>query len=119
MDHHKLVLPEFINDQGALFGGYLLKWIDEFAFITASLDYPGNKFVTIAMDQVVFRHPIKCGQILRFSIVETKLGNTSVEYSVEVYGSRKSEEKDKILFHTKITFVNISELGHKEVIKKQ
>ncbi len=29
MDHHKLVLPEFLNHHGFLFGGYLLKWIDE------------------------------------------------------------------------------------------
>ncbi len=31
MKHHKLILPEFMNGQSALFGGYLLKWIDELA----------------------------------------------------------------------------------------
>jgi len=40
MKHTKIVLPEFMNDQGFLFGGYLLKWVDEFAYVTVRLDYP-------------------------------------------------------------------------------
>ncbi len=64
MDHHKLVLPEFLNHHGFLFGGYLLKWIDEVAFITANLDLPGNRFVTVALDNVAFKHRIFNGQIL-------------------------------------------------------
>ena len=43
MDHRKLVLPEHLNDQGSLFGGYLLKWLDEFAYISANMDFPGRE----------------------------------------------------------------------------
>ena len=39
MDHRKLVQPEYMNEQGSLFGGYLLKWLDEFAYITASIAF--------------------------------------------------------------------------------
>ena len=42
MEHRKLVLPEFLNNQGYLFGGNLLKWVDESAYITASLDFPSS-----------------------------------------------------------------------------
>jgi acyl-CoA hydrolase len=115
MNHYKLVLPEYMNDQGILFGGYLLKWIDEFAYITANLDHPGHRFVTVAMDHVVFKHPIENGQILRFTVLETRRGRTSVQYRVEVYGEKFHEKSEKLreelLFETGITFVNISEKG--------
>lgn len=113
MEHYKLLLPEHINNNGVLFGGNLLKWLDEFAYITASLHYPGNKFVTIGLDNVVFKEPIKSGCILCFKATEYKLGNSSIQYDVEVYYADEKPENRTILFETKITFVNISEEGNK------
>ena len=95
-----------------------MKWLDELAFITASLDYPGNKFVTIALDNVVFKHPIQSGQILCFSVRETKLGTSSVEYDVKVYGERDPDEQSTVLFQTSITFVNINDAGNKAPIER-
>lgn len=118
MDHRKLVLPEHLNDQGSLFGGYLLKWLDEFAYITANMDFPGNRFVTIALNNVVFRHPITCGQILCFSVNQTRKGTTSVEYLVEVFGELEKKEDREVLFATTITFVNVTETGQKIEIRK-
>jgi acyl-CoA hydrolase len=117
MNHRKLVQPEFMNEQGALFGGYLLKWLDEYAYITASIDYPGNRLVTIGLDKVEFHHPIALGEILRFCVTETRKGTTSVEYLVEVYGEKKAVNPEEILFATKITFVNLGENGTKTAIK--
>ena len=118
MDHRKLVLPEHLNDQGSLFGGYLLKWLDEFAYITANMEFPGHRFVTIALNNVTFRHPIRCGQILCFSVNRTRLGKTSVEYRVEVFGE-KGQVKDKgVLFATTIAFVNVTEAGEKAEIRR-
>lgn len=116
MDHRKLVQPEHMNDQGSLFGGYLLKWIDEFAYITACIDYPGNAFVTIGLEEVEFRHPIVLGEILRFSVNETRKGRTSVEYLVEVFGEKEAVSDNTALFATKITFVNIIDGGNKTPI---
>ena len=105
-----------MNDQGSLFGGYLLKWLDEFAYITACIDYPGHTFVTIGLKQVEFRHPIVLGEILRFSVNETRKGTTSVEYLVEVFGEKDALAKDVTLFATKITFVNLGSDGRKAPI---
>jgi acyl-CoA hydrolase len=111
MDHRKLVQPEHMNDQGSLFGGYLLKWLDEFAYITACIDYPGNRFVTIALANVEFRHPIGLGEILRFSVNETRKGDSSVEYLVEVFGEKEAGSDKVALFETTITFVNVKDGG--------
>lgn len=115
MNHRKLVLPGHMNAQGSLFGGYLLLWLDEFAFITAQLEFPGRRFVTIAMNNVEFRHPIACGQILRFSVTQGRLGTTSVDYNVEVIDDRV-DQTDHILFATRVTFVNLDAEGRKTPI---
>jgi acyl-CoA hydrolase len=115
MDHRKLVLPEHMNSQGSLFGGYLLKWLDEFAFITAQSEFPGHRFVTISMNNVEFRHPIVCGQILRFTVTRRRLGTTSVEYEVDVFDDRPGHD-EKVLFATQITFVNLDAAGKKTQI---
>jgi acyl-CoA hydrolase len=117
MNHRKLVQPEHMNDQGSLFGGYLLKWIDEFAYISACIEHPNNRFVTIGLDSVEFNHPINLGEILRFEVTETRLGKTSVEYLVEVYGQKIAKNPDEVLFGTKITFVNLDKDGRKAPIK--
>jgi acyl-CoA hydrolase len=106
-----------MNEQGVLFGGYLLKWIDEFAYISASLDYPGNRFVTVSLDNVVFRKPVKVGYILCFDIVRVRLGTTSVSYDIKVFNAKDPAQKDELLFETNIVFVNINQEGKKEPIK--
>ncbi len=117
MDHRKLVQPEHMNDQGSLFGGYLLKWIDEVAYITASIEHPGNRFVTIGLENVEFNHPIALGEILRFAVTETRKGNTSVTYQVEVFGEKVATNAATVLFETRITFVNLDANGKKVAIK--
>ena len=115
VNHHKLVQPEFLNHQGFLFGGYLLKWVDELAYITAKLEYPENRFVTIALDDVVFKHRITNGQILRFAINLSKRGTTSLQYNVQVF-AKEQPESQRIVFETNITFVNVGDSGQKQPI---
>ena len=117
MDHYKLILPEHLNYDGFLFGGNMLKWIDEFAYITAAQEFPGNRFVTIALDNVIFREPLAGGEIIRFDINRARLGTTSAQYAVRVFGTRRHARPDVILFETRITFVNVDCDGKKQPIK--
>ena len=116
MDHRKIVYPEFLNDHGTLFGGYMLKWVDEYAYITVCIDYPDHSFVTIALDNVHFQHAIHHGDILRFTVQEIKRGRTSVSYGVEVFGEKSTHSSDLVLFATNISFVSVDETGQKVVI---
>ena len=116
MQHYKVVLPADLNDYGSLFGGTLLKWVDEIAYIRVSLDFPGQHFVTIGLDHVEFKHPIREGQILRFHCEKTRVGNTSVTYKVKVYGARYNAKSEATLFENNITFVCVTNDGHKTPI---
>jgi acyl-CoA hydrolase len=113
MENHKLVLPEHLNHFGYLFGGNLLKWVDEYAWIAASLDHPGCNFVTIAMDKVEFRKSVKEGTILKFTAEKIKRGNTSVQYSVNVNKGNGATGKMDVIFSTNVTFVHIDIEGRK------
>lgn len=117
MEHYKIVLPADLNDYGSLFGGTLLKWVDEIAYIRVSLDFPGQHFVTIGLDDVEFRHPIRKGQILQFRCEKTRVGNTSVSYNVKVVGARYDTESETVLFENNITFVCMGDDGTKAVIR--
>lgn len=118
MDHYKIVLPEHLNDFGSLFGGTLLKWIDEIAYIHVSLDYPGRQFVTVSLDNVEFKNPIRNGQILRFMCTRTREGTTSVSYHVQVVGARYIANEERIVFENTITFVSVDAQGKKTSINK-
>ena len=113
MDNYTIVRPEHLNQYGYLFGGAMLKWVDEFAWIAASLDFAGCSLVTKAMHDIVFRHPVDCGAILRFSVLPIKKGNSSVTYSVEVFADGPVVTEEKLIFSTSVTFVNVDTAGRK------
>ncbi len=119
MINHKLVLPEHLNHYGYLFGGYLLHWVDEYAYITANLDFPGRRFVTIGLENVVFKKAIRMGSVLKFDINLARRGNTSVTYEVKVFSDSITTGAMTAVFENRITFVNIDEEGNKEAIDKE
>ena len=116
MQHHKLVLPEHMNHQGSLFGGYLLMWIDEVAYVSANLQFPGHRFVTVALDNVEFKHRIECGEIICFNVSLERQGNTSLTYHIAVTGKRSSASP--LLFETRVTFVSVDDQGKKQAIER-
>lgn len=114
MKHYKLVLPEHMNHQQSLFGGNLLSWIDEVAYMTANLQFPNHRFVTVALDNVEFKHRIDCGEIICFCAALERQGATSLTYFISVSGTRKNAES--VLFETRITFVSVDQQGSKQKI---
>jgi len=113
MNQYKLVLPEHLNHYGYLFGGNMLKWVDEYAWIAASLDYPGCEFVTIGMDAVEFRKGVHKGAILRFDIEKTREGRTSVVYAVKVFADNIETGEEEQVFSTQVSFVCLDSTGNK------
>jgi acyl-CoA hydrolase len=86
-------------------------WVDEFAWMTASLDFPGATIVTIGMDAISFKHRVENGAILRFIIKPSKKGTKSITYNVTVYSDEPGEHIEKKVFTTTVTFVSIGEDG--------
>lgn len=116
MDMFALVRPEFLNHFGNLFGGQLLKWVDEFAWLTATHDFPGAALVTRALDRVEFTEPVRNGAILRFHIRQERLGTTSVTYAVTAFAQPAGERQEQAVFETAVTFVSVGANGTKSAL---
>jgi acyl-CoA hydrolase len=112
MENYKLILPEHLNQYGFLFGGHLLSWVDEIAWIAATLRYPGCRFVTVGMDRVEFKRPVGEGAILKFDVREYKRGRTSTTWEVTV----KREDEEPQIFSTHVTLVRLDENGEKTAL---
>lgn len=118
METFKLVLPGHLNHYGYLFGGNMLKWVDEYSWIAASFDYPKCNFVTIGLDTVEFKHSVQQGCILRFDVSRVRDGRTSVTYHVDVSKRETGETEEVLVFSTNATFVNLDKDGNKTAIAK-
>lgn len=114
VETYKLVMPEHLNHFGFLFGGYMLKWVDEIAWIAATQEFPECKFVTIAMDEIEFRQSVKEGTILRFQAELTRRGTTSVQYTVTVTKGDEQPDSPHPVFSNHVTMVRVDEQGNKK-----
>ena len=111
MENFTLVRPEHLNHHGYLFGGVMLKWVDENTWMAATRDFPGSTLVTIAMNDIRFTQRVHNGSTLRFKSEQYKLGRTSVTYSVHVFAVEPEAAEEYDVFNTQITFVRLNEQG--------
>ena len=79
-----LICPAHINHYGRLFGGQLLKWIDELAGIVA-IRHCGSIVTTAAIDNLQFKAPAYAGDMIVLQGRMTYVGRTSMEVRVDTY----------------------------------
>ena len=79
-----LICPAHINHYGRLFGGQLLKWIDELAGIVA-IRHCGATVTTAAIDNLQFQAPAYTGDMIVLQGQVTYVGNSSMEIRVDTY----------------------------------
>ncbi|HEX9777708.1 MAG TPA: acyl-CoA thioesterase [Geopsychrobacteraceae bacterium] len=111
MENFTLVRPEHLNHHGYLFGGMMLKWVDETAWMAASREFPGCTLVTIGMDDIRFTQRVDNGAILRFSVVRQTQGRSSVSYAVSVSADAPGAAAECEVFKTRVTFVRVDAQG--------
>ncbi len=79
----QMMMPEHANTHGNVHGGWIMKLVDE-AGALASTRHAAHRTVTVAIDQMVFRHPIHIGDLVLFNAEVTYAGRTSMEVEVDV-----------------------------------
>ena len=113
MQNYQLVLTEHLNHYGYLFGGTLLKWVDESAYICARIEHFGKSFVTVGMEKVSYKKRVELGSIIVFNVVKEKAGTTSVTYRVTASIASALKGDCSEIFSTMVTFVCIDKNGTK------
>lgn len=79
----QLMQPEHANLLGNVHGGWIMKLMDE-AGALACMRHAQRRVVTVAMDSIVFRHPIRIGDLVMLEAELTNVGRTSMEVRIEV-----------------------------------
>ena len=97
-----LVRHQDLNHAGTLFGGRMMAWADELAFIAATLSYPGATFVTKVFEKFDFIQGPGEGAIVRLDARIMNRGNSSVR--VEVSGTWAVDGRK--IFITEAVMVN-------------
>ena len=90
-----LICPAHINHYGRLFGGQLLKWIDELAGIVA-IRHCGGTVTTAAIDNLQFRAPAYTGDMIVLRGWVTSVGRTSMEVRVDTYREALDGKREMI-----------------------
>jgi acyl-CoA hydrolase len=90
-----LICPAHINHYGRLFGGQLLKWIDELAGIVA-IRHCGATVTTAAIDNLQFQAPAYTGDMIVLQGSVTYVGRTSMEVRVDTYREALDGKREMI-----------------------
>ena len=105
----KLVKPGDLNANNTLFGGALLRWIDEEAGIYAMSKVKDQKVVTKFMSEINFISKAKQGDIVEIGLALSSVGRSSLTFNCHV---RNLLTKESILAIDQIVMVHVDENGH-------
>ena len=105
----KWVKPEDLNANGTLFGGSLLRWIDEEAAIYAIIQLGNPRSVTKLISEINFRSSARQGDMIEMGLRAVEFGRTSLTMRAKV---RNIISGEVILTIEKIVFVSLDEDGN-------
>ncbi len=78
-----LMTPDTANFSGNVHGGTILKLLDQVAYACAAR-YSACYVVTLSVDQVMFREPIRVGELVTFLASVNYTGTSSMEIGIKV-----------------------------------
>ena len=82
------MMPRDTNAHGTVFGGIILSYIDVAGGVEAVRQTGHDRFVTVAMKEVIFHAPVFIGDLVSFYAETVKVGNTSITTRVIVEAER-------------------------------
>lgn len=112
-------MPGDCNANGDIFGGWVMAHVD-LAGSVVPARYAGGRMATVAVNEFVFKHPVRVGDILSFFAKLTRIGRTSITVKVEVFAERYGSQGEYTkVTEASLTYVAIDEAGlPREVPKK-
>jgi len=82
-------MPADVNANGDIFGGWVMAQVD-LAGSVLPARHMGGRFATVAVNQFLFKQPVKVGDLLSFYGSIVRIGNTSITVEVEVWAERNA-----------------------------
>jgi acyl-CoA thioesterase YciA len=105
-----LCMPADTNQNGDIFGGWLLGQMDIAGGIFAQTHAKGRT-VTVAVDAMTFKKPVRVGDVICAYADLIRVGTTSIAVHVEAWAIPRNETKPQLVTEGNFTYVAIDELG--------
>jgi len=109
-------LPRDTNSRGTIFGGVILSYIDTAGAIEAHRHTRMERFVTVAMKEVVFHKPVLVGDLVSFYAETVRVGSSSITVRVVVETERLGRSERVRVTEAEVTYVAVDEIGQKTKI---
>jgi len=104
------LLPRDTNSAGTIFGGVILSYIDMAGAIEAHRHTGMDRFVTVAMREVIFHKPVFVGDLVSFYAETVSVGTTSITIRVIVETERVGSKKEVLrVTEAEVVYVAVDE----------
>jgi acyl-CoA thioesterase YciA len=112
-----LAMPADTNQNGDIFGGWLLSQMDLGGGVFASKTTK-SRTVTVAIEAMNFRKAVYVGDLVSVHANLVRIGKTSITVHIEAWVMRRKEMNSILVTDGNFTYVSIDEQGHPQVIQK-
>jgi len=114
------LLPRDTNSGGTIFGGIILSYIDMAGAIEAVRHTGIERFVTVAMREVIFHKPVFVGDLMSLYAEVLSTGNTSITVRVIVEVERVGARNESVrVTEAEVIYVAVDEQRQKVKIEKR
>lgn len=104
-------MPADCNANGDIFGGWVMAQVD-LAGSVIPARYADGRMATVAVNEFIFKQPVRVGDILSFYSKLTRIGRTSMTVKVEVYAERfRAQGQFVKVTEASVTYVAIDDQG--------
>jgi acyl-CoA thioesterase YciA len=111
-------MPGDCNANGDIFGGWVMAQVD-LAGSVLPARYTQGRMATVAVNEFIFKQPVRVGDILSFFSKVVRIGRTSITVKVEVFAERFRTQGTYIkVTEALVTYVAIDEQGRPREIPK-
>jgi acyl-CoA thioesterase YciA len=111
------MMPRDTNAHGTVFGGIILSYIDIAGGVEAVRHTRHERFVTVAMREVIFHEPVYIGDLVSFYAETLKVGRTSITVHVIVEAERFGSQGQKVkVTEAEVVYVAINQNREKVLI---
>ena len=111
-------MPKDCNVNGDIFGGWVMAHCDMAASVIP-VRHARGRMATVAVNEFVFKQPVRLGDILSFYSKLLRIGRTSITVSVEVFAERAVAQGAYVkVTEATFTFVAIDDHGRPRPIPR-
>jgi acyl-CoA thioesterase YciA len=111
-----LAMPADTNQNGDVFGGWLLSQMDLGGGVFAS-KLAKSRTVTVAIEAMNFRKPVYVGDLVSVHANLVRIGKTSITVHLEAWVLRRKESQSILVTDGNFTYVSIDDDGHPQAVQ--